>query len=115
MTSNLNYPPNNRSEALTIPEHDPTTIETSLSQYHRLLYFVAHRVLGNHWDAQAAVQSCLLSVSHNAPSFEREGSLRGWLVRVLIDEALVILRKNRIRPSRRAEVALKPFAFGSAD
>ena len=97
MNTHLESWSDNRREALAVSEEYLESFETSISRYRRVLYFVAHRVLGNHRDAEAAVKSCLLSVSRNAPSFEREGSLRGWLVRVLIDEALAILRKNRIK------------------
>ena len=97
MNTHLESWSDNRREALAVSEEYLESFETSISRYRRVLYFVAHRVLGNHRDAEAAVKSCLLSVSRNAPSFEREASLRGWLVRVLIDEALAILRKNRIK------------------
>src|ERR1700721_563333 len=80
----------NRSETLVVSEEH-------LESFPRILYFVAHRVLANHGDAEAAVENCLLSVSHNVPSFECKGSFRGWLVRVLINEALAILHNNRIK------------------
>ena len=35
--------------------------------------------------------------SRNPPRFEYEGAFRSWQVRVLIDEALVILRERRSR------------------
>ncbi len=76
------------------------TYETSSLRYRHVLYFVAHRVLGNYSDAETAVESCIISVSGNVPSFKNEGSFRGWLVRVLIDEALAILRKKRMIADR---------------
>jgi DNA-directed RNA polymerase specialized sigma24 family protein len=51
-------------------------------------------VLGNHAEAEEAVQNCLLTVSDNVPRFEYEGAFRCWLVRVLIDEAVAILAKQ---------------------
>ena len=97
----------NRTEALAVSEEYLETFELEVSRYRRVLYFVAHRVLGDHRDAEAAVQGCLLTVSRNVPSFEREGSLRGWLVRVLIDEALAMLRMNRIKSIMCSEVVPK--------
>lgn len=104
MNPHLESRSENRSETLAVPEENLETFEISISRYRRVLYFVAYRVLGNHRDAEAAVRSCLLSVSRSVPSFEREGSFRGWLVRVLIDETLAILRKNRIKSSMCSEV-----------
>jgi DNA-directed RNA polymerase specialized sigma24 family protein len=67
------------------------------SQYRRVLYSVAYRLLFNHRDAEDAVQKFFLSASTNIPMFECEGSFRSWLLRGLIDEALAILHKNRSR------------------
>ena len=62
-----------------------------------MLYFIAYRVLGDHADAEDAVRSCILSIRRKVPSLEHEGGFRAWLVRVLINEAVAILRKNRLR------------------
>ena len=64
------------------------------SRYRHLLSLVAYRVLGNHAEAEDAVQNCLLTVTDNVPKFEQEGAFRCWLVRVLIDEAVTILAKQ---------------------
>jgi len=73
----------NRSETLIVSEEHLESFRISILRYRRILYFVAHRVLGNHGDAEAAVENCLLSVSRNVPSFECKGSFRGWLVKSL--------------------------------
>jgi len=44
-----------------------------------------------------AVQSFFVSASNNVPQYPCEGGFRSWLLRGLIDEALVILHKNRSR------------------
>jgi DNA-directed RNA polymerase specialized sigma24 family protein len=111
MNPHLESRSENTSKISATTEEGLEISEISISRYRRVLYFVAHRVLGNHKDAEAAVQSCLLSVSRSAPSFEREGSFRGWLVRVLIGETLAILRKNRVRSTTCSEVVRESFAF----
>jgi hypothetical protein len=75
-----------------------------------MLYFVAYRVLGNHTDAEEAVQSCIVSISRNVQSLEHEASFRAWSVRVLIDEAVAILRKNRIKPSTSSKGVVESLA-----
>ena len=62
---------------------------------YRLLIFIACRVLGNEETAPIAVQNCWRTSSRNLPHFEHEGAFRTWLVRVLIDEALAILRESQ--------------------
>jgi len=37
----------------------------------------------------------LRTASRNPPKFDSEGAFRSWLARVLIHEALAILRENR--------------------
>lgn len=62
---------------------------------HRLLHFIACRVLGGLERADDAIENCWLTASRNPPRFEYEGAFRSWLLRVLIDEALAILRENQ--------------------
>jgi DNA-directed RNA polymerase specialized sigma24 family protein len=61
---------------------------------YRLLDFIACRVLGDEERASIAVQNCWRTASRNPPHFKYEGALRSWLVRVLIDETLAILRES---------------------
>jgi DNA-directed RNA polymerase specialized sigma24 family protein len=69
-------------------------LDVLFSRYRHLLSLVAYRVLGNHAEAEDAVQNCLLTVTDNVPGFEQEGAFRCRLVRVLIDEAVTILAKQ---------------------
>jgi RNA polymerase sigma factor (sigma-70 family) len=85
------------------------SLDVLFLRYRRVLYRVAYRVLDNHQEAKDAVQNCLLAVSCNVPRFENEGAFRSWLVRVLIDEALAILYKERIRSTASPEPVLDLF------
>lgn len=60
-----------------------------------LLHFMARRVLGGSERAPLAVENSCLTASRNPPRFDNEGAFRSWLLRILIDEALAILRKDR--------------------
>jgi DNA-directed RNA polymerase specialized sigma24 family protein len=59
-----------------------------------LLHFIACRVLGGPNRSEDAIANCWLTASRNLPTFEYEGAFRSWLLRILIDEALVILRRD---------------------
>ena len=72
------------------------------ARYRRLLYFVAHRVLGNSDRAVIAVENCLVSAARHFTTFDDEGAFRSWLVRLALDESLAILH-GRIMPERRHE------------
>jgi len=55
---------------------------------------MACRVLGGSERAQLAVENSWLTASLNPLRFDNEGAFRSWLLRILIDEALAILRKD---------------------
>ena len=59
-----------------------------------LLHFLAYRILGTHEEAGNAVENCRIVASRNPPDFEYEGAFRSWVARILIDEALAILRQR---------------------
>jgi hypothetical protein len=85
----------NEDETLSDSQGKLEALDVSLSRYRRVLSLVAYRVLGSHEEAEDTVQNCLLAVSDNVPRFEYEGAFRSWLVRVLMDEASLILHKKR--------------------
>ena len=59
-----------------------------------LLRFLAYRILGTDDGAGNAVENCRIVASRNPPDFEYEGAFRSWVARILIDEALAILRQK---------------------
>ena len=64
-----------------------------------LLHFIAGRILGDPEQVLKAVENCRNLASTLAPQFEYEGAFRSWLVRVLIDEALALLRESVPTPT----------------
>lgn len=70
--------------------------ENSGSRCYWLLHFIACRVLGGLEGVEAAIENCWFTASRNPLTFEYQGAFRSWLLRVLIDEALALLRKNRV-------------------
>jgi DNA-directed RNA polymerase specialized sigma24 family protein len=90
-------------------DEDPAGFHTRFWRCHRLLHFIAYRVLGSSERADDAIENCRSRASRNPPRFEYEGAFRSWLVRVLIDEALAILRENQ--PSAQGEIQLRRNSF----
>ena len=79
-------------------EHSQRSLETLhvlLSRYRPVLSLIAHRVLGNHEESERAVRNCIRVAAVSAPRFDHEGAFRSWLARILIDEAVTILYKQR--------------------
>jgi RNA polymerase sigma-70 factor (ECF subfamily) len=77
---------------------DREALNTLFSRYHRLLRSVAYRVLGNYEEAEDAVQNALLMAFSNLQQFKYEGAFRGWLVRILVNEAITLRRKRKRMP-----------------
>lgn len=69
----------------------PQSAASRSTAYRSLLYFTAYRLLGDECEADQAVDRCLFAISRSAPSFDNEGAFRSWLIRLLIDEALLVL------------------------
>jgi len=77
---------------------DQEALNDLFSRYYRFLYFLASRVVGGREDAQDAVQNCLLRAVRNLRQFNNDGAFRSWLARILVNEAIDLLRKRRRRP-----------------
>jgi hypothetical protein len=84
-----------RNTSSSDSQEDPVILAARFSRCYRLLHFIGRRVLGGPEGVEDAIDNCWFTVSRNPPRFEAEGAFRSWLLRVLIDEALAILRKNR--------------------
>ena len=56
---------------------------------------MACSVLGGTERVDEAIERCRLRSSLNPPQFEYEGAFRSWLLRVLIDEAVAVLRRSQ--------------------
>ena len=92
--------PQSRSEdeIISNSQEKLEALDILFSRYRRALSLVAYRVLGNDEEAEYAVQNCLRTAADSIPRFEHEGAFRCWLVRVLIDEA-VLLSKHSVTPA----------------
>jgi DNA-directed RNA polymerase specialized sigma24 family protein len=77
------------------PDGDSAQFDRRFWRCYRALHFIACRILDDPEQAKKAVENCWHSASARAPHFEYEGAFRSWLLRVLIDEALLLLRPRQ--------------------
>jgi DNA-directed RNA polymerase specialized sigma24 family protein len=75
-------------------EERENTFELQFSRSCELLHFIASRILNCVQEAEEAVKNCRLKASRNPPRFSNEGAFKSWLVRILIDEATLLRRKQ---------------------
>jgi RNA polymerase sigma-70 factor, ECF subfamily len=74
---------------------DSDAFEILFSRYRPILYRLAQRILRHHEEAEDAVQNCSLTAFRKLKSFKYEGAFRGWLARILINEAITIFRRRK--------------------
>jgi Sigma-70 region 2 len=68
------------NETLSNSQGSLEASDVLFSRYRHVLSLVAYRVLGNHAEAEDAVQNYLLTACDNVPKFEHEGAfVAGWL------------------------------------
>jgi RNA polymerase sigma-70 factor, ECF subfamily len=75
-------------------------LSTVLARYRTGLCARAFRILGNREDAEDAVQDAMLHAIEKLSMFEGRSQFSTWLTRIVINEALMRLRKRRRLPAK---------------
>ena len=79
-------------------EGDREAQETLFMKYRSRLYRLALRLLHSKEDAEDAVQDAMLSAYRNIGTFEGRSLFSTWLTRIVVNAALVRMRRQRARP-----------------
>ena len=89
--------PGARATGSKTSQETPMLFEERFWLWRDSLFFVAYRVLGDARGATEAVENCFLTASRNAPRFASDGAFGSWILRILIDEAVLLHcdQKNR--------------------
>jgi RNA polymerase sigma-70 factor (ECF subfamily) len=105
------FPPNPRS-ARAVPDfidrlvaHDTTAFEELVRDHGPRMLGVASRYLPRVMDAEDALQDAFVNVVRSIGSFQRGSSLDTWLHRVVVNCALMSLRRKRRRPETAIEAS----------
>ncbi len=61
------------------------------------IYRLALQITGNTQDAEDVLQETFLKAFHALPGFEGRSSLSTWLYRIAVNEALMILRRQKVQ------------------
>lgn len=75
---------------------DPAAFEALYDGYHRLVYGVAMRMLGDVQSAEDVTQAVFLKI-WSAPQLFESGNFAGWLVRMTRNRSLDLLRSKSYR------------------
>jgi RNA polymerase sigma-70 factor (ECF subfamily) len=74
---------------------DAAAFEPLVARYHRPLFRVAARLLGNRDEAEDATQTAFLKAYQALASCDRERRFFSWIYRILVNECLNVLRARR--------------------
>jgi len=77
---------------------DVQALNTLFRRHHKSLFHSALGVIGNHEDAEDALQDGLLSAFRGLKSFEGRSQFSTWLTRIVINAALMRRRSMAARP-----------------
>lgn len=66
-----------------------------VKQYSEQLYWQVRRIVLNHDDADDVMQNAMLKAWNNIDSFRSDSKLSTWLYRIVINESLDFVRKNK--------------------
>jgi len=93
------------------PTEDRAVFEARFYRSYRLLHHIASRILDGPERIDAAIENCWRTASQCQSRFEYEGDFRSWLLRLLIDEALLVREcqqtsnRDRLGESNPVEVS----------
>lgn len=71
---------------------------------------VARRILRDETEAEEAVQEAFIALHRKASEFREESKLSTWLHRVVVNAALMRIRKRKARPEESLDEQLPQFA-----
>ena len=88
-------------------KEDPRLFKLRFRRICRMLQSLAVRILGDSQLAKTAVENCWRSARRRSPQLNYESEFRAWLLRVLIEEALVLRRdaQQTAKPVVSLEIA----------
>ena len=74
---------------------DAKAFEELVHRHEQRVYRVAMGIIGNHEDAEEAMQQTFLRVYQHLGGFQRSAKFTTWLTRIAINEALQIQRRRK--------------------
>ena len=82
---------------------DTAAFEQIVTRYHRKLLRIAQHIIHNFDDAQDVVQETFLKAFQKLGDFRGDSKLSTWLFRIVVNQSLMALRKQRTKQRAGAE------------
>lgn len=88
---------------------DQASYKRLVTTYWEILNFLARRILNEPSNANDCVQEAFIKAINKIHDFEGKGSFKGWLRRIVVNEALMMLRKEKARKEDSIDELLNGF------
>lgn len=88
---------------------DQASYKKLVETYWGELNFLARRILNDPSDANDCVQEAFIKAINKIDGFEARGSFNGWLRRIVVNEALMALRKKSARKEDSLDALMSEF------
>jgi RNA polymerase sigma-70 factor, ECF subfamily len=75
----------------------PAAIELLVSRYESRIFRLARNITGNHEDAEEVIQDAFVKAFHNLATFRGDSRFYTWLVRIVVNQALMKIRSRRFK------------------
>jgi len=87
---------------------DPLAVEACLAQYRGLVWSIAQRFVGNHADAEDAVQEVFIELWRHAKRFDRAMASESTFVGTVARRRLIDRRRRQARQPATAPLVVEP-------
>lgn len=88
-----------------VSEKDPEAFELFYDRHSGSAYSLAHRILGDRNLAEDVIQEAFLSIWRSRSGFDTaRGSVRSWVLGVVRNRAIDVIRSQTVRPQAREGV-----------
>lgn len=99
VVANVLEPESDESVLDRLTRKDTSALDTLYIRYGRIAFALAYRVLDDPEAAEDVVQEAFLAVWRYADSYRpSRGSVRGWLLTIVRNRAIDLLRAREVRP-----------------
>lgn len=98
--------PDDESVRSKVLEGEKDWFEIIVRRYNQQLYRVGMSYLRDHQRVEDAMQTTYLKVYENLDSYRSESTFSTWITRIMINECLMIIRKEKREPKITADLPL---------
>lgn len=88
---------NDEQDLVVKARNGSRAIELLVSRYESKIFRLARNITSNHEDAEEVIQDAFVKAFHSSATFRGDSRFYSWLVRIVVNEALMKIRRRRFK------------------